>query len=44
VKSGEMLSLTFADGEIAALAAGITSPEKPKAQKKPAGSDQGKLF
>ncbi len=43
VASGEALSLTFADGELAAVASGAPTPGKPKSRGKPSGN-QGSLF
>ena len=43
IASGEMLSLTFADGECAAVASGPPAPGKPKSRGKTTGN-QGSLF
>jgi len=43
VASGETLSLTFADGDVAVLASGTAAPGKPKSRNKPSGN-QGSLF
>jgi exodeoxyribonuclease VII large subunit len=43
VVSGEALSLTFADGDVAAVASGMPAPGKPKSRAKPSGN-QGSLF
>jgi exodeoxyribonuclease VII large subunit len=43
ISSGEVLSLTFADGGVAAVASGPAAPGKPKSRRKPTGN-QGSLF
>ncbi len=43
VVSGEALSLTFADGDLTAVASGAPAPGKPKSRGKPSGN-QGSLF
>ncbi len=43
IASGEGLSLTFADGDVAAVASGTPAAGKPKSRGKP-GGNQGSLF
>jgi exodeoxyribonuclease VII large subunit len=43
IPSGEVLSLTFADGDVAAVASGTAVLGKPKSRRKPSGN-QGSLF